>query len=69
MNELEARYRVQSAVKNWVDQFMVQSNVPASMMEDALSKVLCELKDKAMEEFIISVSAPSVPKEEEKEEE
>lgn len=69
MNELEARYRVQSAVKNWVDQFMLQSNVPASMMEDALSKVLCDLKDKAMEEFIASVSAPSVPEEEEKEKE
>lgn len=72
MNEFETRYRVQSTVEGWVNSFMNQNGLPASMMVDALNSVLVQLKDKATQEFIASVSAPSEPSEniqEEKEKE
>lgn len=72
MNEFETRYRVQLAVKSWLDTFMNQNGLPASMMVDAINSVLVQLKDKATQEFIASVSAPSEPSEnvqEEKEKE
>lgn len=72
MNEFETRYRVQSTVENWLNTFMNQNNLPASMMVDAVNSVLVQLKDKATQEFIASVSAPSEPSEniqEEKEKE
>lgn len=72
MNEFETRYRVQLAVENWLDTFMNQNGLPASMMVDAVNSVLVQLKDKATQEFIASVSAPSEPSEnvqEEKEKE
>lgn len=72
MNEFETRYRVQSTVEGWVNSFMSQNGLPASMMVDALNSVLVSLKDKATQEFIASVSAPSEPSEnvqEEKEKE
>ena len=73
MNEFETRYRVQSTVEGWINTFMNQNGLPASMMVDALNSVLVQLKDKATQEFIASVSAHSDPcediqKEEEKEE-
>lgn len=72
MNEFETRYRVQSTVEGWVNSFMNQNGLPASMMVDAVNSVLVQLKDKATQEFIASVSAPSEPSEniqEEKEKE
>nr|DAF55206.1 MAG TPA: hypothetical protein [Siphoviridae sp. ctZHD14] len=72
MNEFETRYRVQLAVENWLNTFMNQNGLPASMMVDAVNSVLVQLKDKATQEFIASVSAPSEPSEniqEEKEKE
>lgn len=56
MNEnLEKRMQVQSAVNEWIDTFMHDNNISASMMEDALSKSLLSIKDKAMKEFLIYV--------------
>lgn len=72
MNEFETRYRVQLAVENWLNTFMNQNGLPASMMVDAVNSVLVQFKDKATQEFIASVSAPSEPSEniqEEKEKE
>lgn len=72
MNEFETRYRVQLAVENWLNTFMNQNGLPAAMMVDAVNSVLVQLKDKATQEFIASVSAPSEPSEniqEEKEKE
>lgn len=72
MNEFETRYRVQLAVENWLNTFMNQNGLPASMMVDAVNSVLVQLKDKATQEFIASVSVPSEPSEniqEEKEKE
>lgn len=58
MNELELRIRVQGMVKQWVNNFMLSNGVSATVMEDALNKVVSELKDAVMQEFIASVTAP-----------
>lgn len=63
MNELELRIRVQGMVKQWVNNFMLSNGVSATIMEDALNKVISELKDAVMQEFIASVTA--VPQSEE----
>ena len=58
MNEdLQKRMEVQASVIEWIDFFMKQNNVSASMMEDALSKTLLSIKDQAMREFLIYVQA------------
>ena len=58
MNEdLQKRMEVQASVIEWIDFFMKQNNVSASMMEDALSKALISIKDKAIKEFLIYVQA------------
>lgn len=57
MNELELRIRVQGMVKQWVNNFMLSNGVSATVMEDALNKVVSELKDAVMQEFIASVTA------------
>ena len=54
MNEdLQKRMEVQASVIEWIDFFMKQNNVSASMMEDALSKALISIKDKAIKEFLV----------------
>lgn len=52
---LEKRMQVQAAVNEWIDTFMRDNNISASMMEDALSKTLLSIKDQAMKEFLIYV--------------
>lgn len=67
MNEFEIRYRVQTTVNSWVNGFMLENQLPASMMVDALNAVLVDLKDQATREFINSVTA--VPEQETAQEE
>lgn len=56
MNEdLQKRMEVQASVIEWIDFFMKQNNISASMMEDALSKALISIKDKAIKEFLTYV--------------
>ena len=52
---LEKRTQVQAAVNEWVNNFMRDNNLSASIMEDALSKTLLSIKDQAMREFLIYV--------------
>lgn len=54
---LQRRMQVQSAVNEWIDAFMHDNNISASMMEDALSKSLLSIKDQAMKEFLIYIQA------------
>lgn len=58
MNEFELRLRLQNALQDYVNQVMISNNVSAAMMEDALNKVLINLKDKVILEFIAAVSQP-----------
>lgn len=58
MNEdLQKRMEVQASVIEWIDFFMKQNDISASMMEDALSKALISIKDKAVKEFLIYIQA------------
>ena len=58
MNEdLQKRMEVQASVIEWIDFFMKQNNISASMMEDALSKALISIKDKSIKEFLTYVQA------------
>lgn len=58
MNEFELRLRLQNTMQDYVNQVMISNNVPAAMMEDALNKVLINLKDKVLLEFIAAASQP-----------
>ena len=49
---LQTRLEVQGATQQWVDSFMQQYNISPSMMEDALTKVLCNLKDQVVLELL-----------------
>ena len=58
MNEdLQKRMEVQASVIEWIDFFMKQNNISASMMEDALSKALISIKDKSIIEFLTYVQS------------
>ena len=58
MNEdLQKRMEVQASVIEWIDFFMKQNNISASMMEDALSKALISIKDKTIKEFLVFAQA------------
>lgn len=61
----QMRLEVQGATQQWVDAFMAQYNVPPYMMEDALNKVLSNLKDKVIIELLTSSAEPTQPQEEE----
>lgn len=67
MNELELRLRVQNTIESAVNS-LAEQGVSFTMLEDALYKTLVNIKDKAYQEFIISVSIPAQeeqPREEE----
>lgn len=52
MTNEQKRLEVYSAIDQYLGSFMVQNQVPASMMEDALNKCMLNLKDRVVQEFI-----------------
>lgn len=56
MTQEQFRIEVQTSVKNFVDDLMITNNIPAAMMEDALNKVLVDIKDQVLREFIVAAS-------------
>lgn len=68
MNELELRIRVQNTLESTINS-LINQGVSFTMVEDALYKMLTNIKDKAYQELLISVSAPAPTDEEKKEEE
>jgi len=52
MTNEQKRIEVYSAIDQYLGSFMVQNQVPASMMEDALNKCMLNLKDRVVQEFI-----------------
>ena len=58
---LQTRLEVQGATQQWVASFMQQYSISASMMEDALNKILCNLKDQVMIEFLSAAAAEQQP--------
>lgn len=65
MNELQLRLELQGAVQNYVEQLLYQNGVPAHLIEDAFTKALVYIKNKTVQEFIISASAKTPPTEKE----
>ena len=55
MTQEQQRIEVYSSLMQILDSFMVQYQVPASMMEDALNKILVSIKDQVVSEFINAV--------------
>lgn len=53
---LQQHLEIQASAQQWADDFMSQYNITATEMADALTKVLLNLKDKAMVEYLIDVS-------------
>lgn len=58
--DYKLRLEVQGATQQWVASFMKNNNIPAAMMEDALNKVLCDLKDKVVTEFLLDMQSRSM---------
>lgn len=56
MTQEQFRIEVQTSVKNFVDDLIITNNIPAAMMEDALNKVLVDIKDQVLREFIVAAS-------------
>lgn len=52
MTNEQKRLEVYNAIDQYLGSFMVQNQVPASMMEDALTKCMLNLKDRVVQEFI-----------------
>lgn len=52
MTNEQKRLEVYNAIDQYLGSFMVQNQVPASMMEDALNKCMLNLKDRVVQEFI-----------------
>lgn len=58
MTQEQFRIEVQTSVKNFVDDLIITNNIPAAVMEDALNKVLLDIKDQVLREFIVAASQP-----------
>jgi hypothetical protein len=52
MTQEQFRIDVQNAVKNYVQQFMQQNQVPAAMMEDAMNAALLDVKSLVYSQLI-----------------
>ena len=72
MTQEQFRLDVQNAVKNYVQQFMRQNQVPAAMMEDAMNAALLDVKAMVFSELLLAnqqeaeaVASAEVPIEEE----
>lgn len=60
MNQLELRQQVNQLLSQTVSS-LINQGVSFTMVEDALYKILSEVKDGAHREFLASVTAPVEP--------
>lgn len=66
MNEFEMRVRIQGAFHEIVEKFMVQNNLSATVMEDAMNATMVWLKDLSMKELVLAMNTqPETPSQEE----
>lgn len=52
-NSIQLRLELQVSLQQWIDSTMQQYNISSAMMEDAVTKVLVQLKDKVFQEYLI----------------
>lgn len=69
MNTLQTRLELQGTVQQWVNSIMSQYNISPSMMDDALSKVLLNIRELAIQEFLIAAQMASSNQQEDVKEE
>lgn len=67
MSEKELRIRVQGTIQQYISDLMSANDISAAMMEDALNKVLCQLKDQVLFELLNSNQQPQQVEETEEE--
>lgn len=53
---LQQHLEIQASAQQWADDFISQYDITATEMTDALTKVLLNLKDRAMVEYLVDVS-------------
>lgn len=53
MIDLRTRLELQVSAQQWVDSVMSQYNISAAEMEDALIKVVLNLKQKILQDYLI----------------
>lgn len=54
---LQTQLEVQGAIQQWIASFMSQYNIPAFVIEQALTKVICNLKDQVVIELLSAAQA------------
>ena len=59
MNTLQTRWEIQAVLQQQLESFMIENNVSPAMMDDALSKVLLNIKEKVIQEFLIAAQTAS----------
>ena len=50
---LQTRLELQGSLQQWIDSTMAQFNISAAQMEDAMSKVMLNLKDKVLQDYLL----------------
>lgn len=50
---LQMRLELQESLQQWIDSAMLQYNITAAEMEDAVTKVLLKLKDKVLHDYLL----------------
>lgn len=53
MNNLQLRLELQASLQQWVDNTMLNYNISAAQMEDAIFHILSKLKDKVFEDYLL----------------
>lgn len=65
MTEQQFRLETQNGVEDILNRFMLQNQIPASYMEDAINKYLVSLQKQILREFLIAAYQDQPVKEEE----
>lgn len=58
-NILQTRLELQAAIQQTINGFMQEYNVSPTMMDDALSKVLLNIRELALQEYLITAQMAS----------
>lgn len=64
MTEQQFRLETQNGVEDILNRFMLQNQIPASYMEDAINKYLVGLQKQVLREFLIAAYQDQPVKEE-----
>lgn len=57
MSELEMRIKAQDTIEQYLSALMIQNNIPAHVMEDALNKCLVTFQKASFQEYLASLES------------